>query len=84
MDGYVTGVYNRAVTLIARAAGAPHDKGAGVLLHVKRGHKVRKGDVLLEIYSNSETRLDEALKLASKVRPITIEGMLLETYPEEV
>ncbi len=84
MDGYVTGVYNRAITLIARAAGAPHDKGAGVLLHVKRGHKVRKGDVLLEIYSNSETRLDEALKLVSKVRPITIEGMLLETYPEEV
>ena len=40
--------------------------------------------MLLEIYSNSEARLEEAVKLLSKVSPITIEGMLLETYPEYV
>jgi len=82
MDGYVTGVYNQSITAIARAAGAPHDKGAGVKLHVKKGHKVKKGDVLMEIYSNSSVRLEEALKLVTKLKPITIEGMLLETYPE--
>lgn len=84
MDGYITGVYNQPITTIARAAGAPHDKGAGVLLHVKRGHKVKKGDVLMEIYSNSTIRLEEAVKLVNKLKPITIEGMLLETYPEYV
>jgi AMP phosphorylase len=84
MEGYVTGVYNRPITTIARVAGAPIDKGAGVKLYVKRGHKVKKGDILMEIYSNSETRLDEALKLVNKLKPITIEGMLLETYPEYV
>jgi len=84
MEGYVTGVYNRPVTTIARVAGAPIDKGAGVKLYVKRGHKVKKGDILMEIYSNSETRLEEALKLVNKLKPITIEGMLLETYPEYV
>ncbi len=82
MDGYVTGVYNRPITTIARAAGAPIDKGAGVLLHVKRGHKVKEGDVLMEIYSNSAPRLQEAQRLVSVLKPITIEGMLLETYPE--
>ncbi len=84
MEGYVTGVYNRPITTIARVAGAPIDKGAGVKLYVKRGHKVKKGDILMEIYSNSETRLEEALKLVNKLKPITIEGMLLETYPEYV
>ena len=82
MDGYVTGVYNQSITAIARVAGAPHDKSAGVKLHVKKGHKVKKGDVLMEIYSNSSVRLKEALKLVTKLKPITIEGMLLETYPE--
>lgn len=82
MEGYVTGVYNKPITTIARAAGAPMDKGAGVRLYVKRGHKVKQGQILMEIYSNSAARLEEALKLVSKLRPITIEGMLLETYPE--
>ncbi len=82
MDGYITGVYNQPITAIARAAGAPFDKGAGIKLYVKRGRKVKKGDLLMEIYSNSTVRLEEASKLVNKLKPITIEGMLLETYPE--
>lgn len=82
IDGYVTGVYNGALSRIAMAAGAPQDKGAGVRLYVKRGHKVKEGQTLLEIYSNSEALLDEALKLVDVLKPITIEGMLLETFPE--
>ncbi|MEM0014651.1 MAG: AMP phosphorylase [Zestosphaera sp.] len=84
IDGYVTNVYNKSLTQLAVAAGAPFDKGAGVKLHVKTGHKVREGQLLLEIYSNSESLLDEALELISKLRPISIEGMLLETYPEYI
>jgi len=80
-DGYITGVSNRAIAQIAITAGAPADKGAGVLLRVKKGHKVRAGDVLLEVYSNSEARLEEALSLAETLKPITIEGMVLEVYP---
>lgn len=84
IDGYVTSVYNKSLTQLAVVAGAPFDKGAGVKLHVKAGHKVKEGQVLLEIYSNSEALLDEALKLVSRLKPITIEGMLLETYPEYI
>ena len=84
IEGYVTGVYNRPITTLARIAGAPYDKGAGVKLYVKRGHKVKKGDVLMEIYSNSSVRLEEALKKVSELKPIAIEGMLLEMYPEYI
>jgi len=80
-DGYVTGVSNRAVNAIARAAGAPVEKGAGVVVYWKRGAKVKKGDPLLEIYAERESKLSEAYSIASKLRPITIEGMLLQRVP---
>lgn len=72
IDGYVTGVYNNALSCIAMAAGAPLDRGAGVRLYVKRWHKVKEGQTLLEIYSNSESLLDEALRLVDVLRPVVI------------
>ncbi|MEM2828985.1 MAG: AMP phosphorylase [Candidatus Jordarchaeales archaeon] len=76
-DGYVVDVDNEAVKLIARAAGAPTDKGAGIVLRFKRGYKVSKGDALLEIHSGSEYRLSKAVELASSLIPVRVEGMLL-------
>jgi len=81
-DGYVTDVSNSAITKIARAAGAPKEKGAGVIVHYKRGHKVKKGEPILEIYAERESKLSEAYSLAIKLSPITIEGMLLYRFPE--
>jgi AMP phosphorylase len=81
-DGYIARVSNNAISTIARAAGAPVDKGAGVVFYGKEGHKVKKGQVLLEIYAESESKLDQAYSLALKLMPITIEGMLLYEIPE--
>jgi len=81
-DGFVTNVDNTAITAIARAAGAPAEKGAGVVLRWKRGYKVRKGDVILEIYAERESKLTQAYNVAVKTTPITIEGMLLQRVPE--
>ena len=81
VDSYVTHVDNTAITLIARAAGAPIDKGAGVAIFVKAGHKVKKGDPLIEIYAERESKLTEAYNLALKLKPVTLEGMLLKTIP---
>jgi len=61
-DGRVSHIDNKMVSKIARAAGAPNDKAAGVLLLCERGDKVKKGDVLFEIQSTSETKLDFAIK----------------------
>ena len=80
-EGAVTSIYNRAITLIARAAGAPEDKKAGVYLHVKTGYRVRKGDPLLTIHASSKAKLKEALQALAENPPIMIEGMLLKTIP---
>jgi AMP phosphorylase len=81
LEGAVTHIDNTAITLIARACGAPQDKGAGVKLHVKVGYRVNKDDPLLTLYSNSESRLDSAIRLLRENPPIVVEGMLLKILP---
>jgi len=76
--GYIKRVYNERVNAIARAAGAPNDKGAGVRILLKEGRKVERGAPLIEIYAEHEAKLDEAIALAKKSFPVRIEGMLLE------
>ncbi|MFQ5976142.1 MAG: AMP phosphorylase [Candidatus Hydrothermarchaeales archaeon] len=80
-EGYVTQIDNKSVVQIARTAGAPKSKGAGLLFHVTRGVKVKKGDTLFEIYSESEYKLKQALLLAKKLYPVKLEGMLMERIP---
>ncbi|MCD6157929.1 MAG: AMP phosphorylase [Euryarchaeota archaeon] len=77
-SGYVTHISNKAIVSIARAAGAPKDKGAGIRLHVKAGDNVKQGDPLFEIYAESEERLSEAIIVARRNWPIRVEGMLLK------
>ncbi len=81
IEGAVTYIDNAAITTIARAAGAPFDKGAGVYLHKKIGYRVDRGEPLFTIYSSSATRLQEAINLASRFNPVIVEGMLLKTLP---
>jgi AMP phosphorylase len=81
-DGYVTHVSNIFINQIARATGAPGEKGSGVVLHLKRGHKVSKGEPILDIYAERQSKLEQAYSLVAKLQPITIEGMLLEKIPE--
>lgn len=77
-SGYVKHIYNKCINDVARAAGAPRDKGAGLRILMKEGRKVDKGEPLLEIYAGHETKLDEALAIAKRNPPVKIEGMLLE------
>ena len=81
LEGAVTHIDNAAINFIARACGAPFDKGAGIELHAKVGYRVNKGDPLLTLYSNSESRLHEALELLRETNPVVVEGMLLKTIP---
>ncbi|NOZ76648.1 MAG: AMP phosphorylase [Euryarchaeota archaeon] len=81
-SGYAVGMSNKDLVTIARAAGAPRDKGAGILLTLSMGKKVKKGDPVFEIYAESEYKLEQAVKLANQLQPIELEGMLLERIPE--
>lgn len=87
-DGQVLWINNQHIAQIAREAGAPKDKGAGVKLHVKLGDRVKKGCTLFEIYAERSTKLESALKLAESLNPIGLgkrwnEQMLIETVPTE-
>jgi len=77
VDGRIHLVDNKLVNHIARAAGAPKSKGAGVRLHVESGDKVKKGQVLYEIIAESESKLSFAIELAQDSNPIELESMLL-------
>ena len=45
----------------------------------KKGMKVDKDEPIYTLYADSKLKLEEAIKLANKLRPIVIEGMILET-----
>jgi thymidine phosphorylase len=55
--GTVKWIDNHAFSKIARVAGAPLDKCAGVYLHKKQGDKVKKGELIFTIFSNNKERL---------------------------
>jgi AMP phosphorylase len=82
MDGYLTHISNAAINQIARAAGAPVEKGSGLILFGKRGHKIAKGEPIIEIYAERKSKLEQAYALVAKLKPVTIEGMLLEEIPD--
>ena len=71
--GIVSGMHNRHLARLARVAGAPSDKTAGVYLCVKKGSKVRKGDRLFVVYSQSRDKLDNAVELSDDPRLILLE-----------
>jgi len=83
-DGYVSEVDNHSISEVAKAAGAPSDIGAGVLLHGKRGYVVKKGEPVLDIYGEHESKVSDAYALAQRLKPITVEGMLLHRIPDIV
>ncbi|MGC9114680.1 MAG: AMP phosphorylase [Fervidicoccaceae archaeon] len=80
-SGAVTFIDNKAFSTIARLAGAPFDKAAGVKLYVKIGNRVRPGEPLYTIYSSSSKRLSDALAFANSVKEIEIGTMLLKVFP---
>ncbi|MFH0898831.1 MAG: thymidine phosphorylase family protein [bacterium] len=59
--GTIAAIDNRRIALIAKLAGAPHDKAAGVDLHVKDGDKINKDDALFTIHAESPGELHYAL-----------------------
>jgi AMP phosphorylase len=87
--GRVLWISTEAIANIAKAAGAPRAKGAGVVLKAKLGEAVKKDSGLLEIYAERGSKLEAALELAKRIQPIMLskkpeEQMLLDRFPEKV
>ncbi len=87
VNGCVGWIDNRALVEIARAAGTPTDRGAGILLHKKLGDKVKKGETLFEVYADKSYKLERALKLTGKLKILGIGKkfqMLIEKIPRRI
>ena len=60
-DGQVSNINNRYISKLAKLAGAPHAKGAGVKLHTPLETRVKKGQPLFTIYAETRNELEYAL-----------------------
>ena len=64
--GIVKDVDNDLINKIARIAGAPVDKDAGIYLNKHQGDKVKRKEVLFTIYSRNKERLKDAMLMLNK------------------
>jgi len=62
-DGFVIWIDNGGFASLARAAGSPIFKGAGIVLYKKVGDVVKKGEKVFTIYAEGESKLEEALRV---------------------
>jgi AMP phosphorylase len=69
-DFKIREIDNKKINLIAHIAGSPMDKGSGLYLSAKLGNKIKKGDKLLTIYSDSNIRLNNAVELYERLGPV--------------
>ncbi len=76
-SGMIFHIDNKTIAKIARIAGAPKSKGAGVLLHKSRGNRIIQGEPLFTVYSESEQTLDFAIKALKKLETVEYRKMLL-------
>lgn len=83
-SGYIRSIDNKDIVAIAKASGAPSDKGAGLMILKKKGQRVEKGDVLFTIYADNEAKLRRARETAMKYPPMVIEGMLIKRVSSPV
>jgi AMP phosphorylase len=87
--GKVIWLSTEDIVRIARMAGAPKEKGAGLVLHAKLGETVHKDNVLFEIYAERSSKLASALELAKQLSPVVLtkkpaEKMILDQVPEKL
>ena len=75
-SGRVAQIDTKRIALLAKLAGAPQAKAAGVDLHVKLHHSVKKGQPLFTLHTQSPGEMDYALSYLNNANDIlTIEEM---------
>ena len=70
--GVVIHVDNRLVSDIARRAGAPRDKAAGMVLHCRVGDEIVPGDSLFTVHAESAEKLADAERLVDKSEAVRV------------
>ncbi|MFA4952911.1 MAG: thymidine phosphorylase [Candidatus Pacearchaeota archaeon] len=59
-SGKILEIDNKKINLLARIAGCPAEKSSGIYIHFCVGDKIKRGEKIITIYSNSRARLKQA------------------------
>ncbi len=78
-DGVIEEINTKLLTKIARIAGAPANKTAGLIIHKLVGEKVMEGDLLITIYAENKEKLQAAETFAYKNIPFSFKRIILQT-----
>jgi len=70
-SGQIAEINNKKINLIARFAGAPVEKGAGIYLYKHEHENVEKGEKIFKVYAESKRKLAIAKRIL-KENPVTI------------
>lgn len=84
-EGQVLWINNSAIVEIARSAGAPKDKGAGIVFNKKIGDPVSKDDILFTVHAEKSRKLNRAHDLLEEINPIGVgkrADMVIHTIKE--
>lgn len=71
-EGQVLWTDNSIVVDIARAAGAPKNKGSGIIFNKKNGDKVSKNDLLFTVYSEKSQKLSRVEQILDEEIPMGV------------
>ncbi|MBI2449870.1 thymidine phosphorylase [Candidatus Pacearchaeota archaeon] len=63
---------NKKLNTLARIAGSPIDKGAGIYLWKNKGDKIRKDASILTLYSESRHKLNDAIRFLKILNPTKV------------
>tara|TARA_Y100000310_G_scaffold33096_1_gene31310 strand:- start:3482 stop:4972 length:1491 start_codon:yes stop_codon:yes gene_type:complete len=71
-SGRVDDIDNIIISRTARIAGAPLEKSAGLYIYKHINDKVKKGDLLFTLYSNTPHKLNNAIEFVTKNQAFSI------------
>jgi AMP phosphorylase len=84
-SGVVLWIDNGSLVDVARAAGCPRYKGAGIKLYKKIGDDIKKGEKLFTVFSEKSGKLERVRKLLEEVKVVGTgerREMLIHTVKE--
>jgi len=82
-EGRIHLIHDKVISEIARTAGAPKDKGAGIYMYFEKGDKVKKGQKLMTIYAESKRKLEAAKEVFDKKVAVELDKVILENFSTE-
>ncbi|MFH1106408.1 MAG: AMP phosphorylase [Candidatus Micrarchaeota archaeon] len=78
VSGKVSHVDNKAISRVCRMLGAPSEKQAGIILKASKGQHIEKGQEIIELVTNSQDKLDYALRQLKTINIFEVENIILD------